>query len=125
MGILCTCNQPVIYSKEQHLEELEDKINQPKKEFTNKSTTLKSKFFTKDTTLLNHSNDNSPNKDELLLKNKLTELEIPTNQKTKNKHIENIKKNKTDINLKFLLILLVIEKLKKEKIKLIPIIIFM
>ena len=100
MGILCTCNQPVIYSKEQHLEELEDKINQPKKEFTNKSTTLKSKFFTKDTTLLNHSNDNSPNKDELLLKNKLTELEIPTNQKTKNKHIENIKKNKTDIKSK-------------------------
>ena len=106
MGILCSCQQPVIYSKEKIVMEVDDKCHLPKKEYTNKSTTLKSKFFTKDTTLKNHSNDNSPDKDEIynkILKNKLTELEIAnnhSNSKEKNKKNENIKKIKTDIKPK-------------------------
>lgn len=104
MGILCQCKQPVIYSKERTVIDIDNKdnsSNNPKKEYTNKSTTLKTKFFTKDTTLINHSNDNSPDKDELynkILKNKLTELEISNNTKDRTRHIENIKKIKTDIN---------------------------
>ena len=106
MGILCRCQQPVIYSKERIVMEVDDKYHHPKKEFTNKSTTLKSKFLTKGTTLKNHSNDNSPDKEEIynkILKNKLTELEITNNlnnSKDKIKKIENIKKIKTDIKPK-------------------------
>ena len=101
MGILCQCKQPIIYVKEKTVIELDDGSQHPKKEYTNKSTTLKSKNFTKDTTLINHSNDNSPNKDELynkILKNNLTELEISNNLKDKTRHDEKIKKNKTDVN---------------------------
>ena len=101
MGILCQCKQPVIYSKEKTVIELDNNCHHPKKEYTNKSTTLKSKFLTKGTTLINHSNDNSPDKDELynkILKNKSTELEISHNSKDKVKQGENFKKIKTDIN---------------------------
>ena len=66
MGILCTCKQPIIYSKEKQIIDIDPKIQKPKKELTNKSTTLKSKIFTKDTTFINHSNDNSPDKDEII-----------------------------------------------------------
>ena len=59
MGILCSCKQPVIYSKERQVIDIEQKIQKPAKGYTNKSTTLKSKIFTKDSTLINHSNDNS------------------------------------------------------------------
>ena len=101
MGILCQCKQPIIYAKERTVIELDEGSQLQKKEYTNKSTTLKSKFLTKDTTLINHSNDNSPDKDELynkILKNKLTELEISNNSKDKSRHGENIKKIKTDVN---------------------------
>ena len=51
MGILCQCKQPIIYAKERTVIELDEGSQHPKKEYTNKSTTLKSKFLTKDTTL--------------------------------------------------------------------------
>ena len=103
MGILCTCKQPIIYSKEKQIIDIDPKIQKPKKELTNKSTTLKSKIFTKDTTFINHSNDNSPDKDEIfnkILKNKITDLESSSNLKAKTKKNENIKKIKTDIKQK-------------------------
>ena len=120
MGILCSCQQPVIYSKERQITEIDPKIQKPAKGYTNKSTTLKSKIFTKDSTLINHSNDNSPDKDEIynkILKNKLTDLEFSTNQKIKDKNGENIKKIKTDINKKVSFNPPTPPKMKKEKNK--------
>ena len=120
MGILCSCKQPVIYSKERQVIDIEQKIQKPAKGYTNKSTTLKSKIFTKDSTLINHSNDNSPDKDELyekILKNKLTDLEYPPNQKIKDKKVENIKKIKTDIKQKVTFYPPTPSKIIKEKNK--------
>ena len=120
MGILCACKQPIIYSKERTVIEMDPKMQNPKKEFTNKSTTLKSKIFTKDTTLINHSNDNSPDKDELynkILKNKLSDQESSPNTKTKNIKTDNIKKNKTDVKPKVTFYSPVQTKVKKREIK--------
>lgn len=120
MGILCTCKQPIIYSKERTVIEIDPKMQKPKKEFTNKSTTLKSKIFTKDTTLINHSNDNSPDKDEIynkIFKNKSSDLDSSPNTKTKNIKADNIKKNKTDVKPKVTFYAPVQTKAKKREIK--------
>ena len=120
MGILCTCKQPIIYSKERTVIEIDPKMQKPKKEFTNKSTTLKSKIFTKDTTLINHSNDNSPDKDEIynkIFKNKSSDLDFSPNTKTKNIKADNIKKNKTDVKPKVTFYAPVQTKAKKREIK--------
>ena len=120
MGILCTCNQPIIYSKERTVIEIDPKIQKAKNEFTNKSTTLKSKIFTKDTTLINHSNDNSPDKDEIynkIFKNKSSDLDSFQNTKTKNIKANNIKKNKTDVKPKVSFYSPVQTKEKKREIK--------
>jgi hypothetical protein len=118
MGILCTCKQPIIDSKERTVIEIDPKMQKPKKEFTNKSTTLKSKIFTKDTTLINHSNDNSPDKDEIynkIFKNKSSDLDSSPNTKTKNIKADNIKKIKLMLNPKLLFMLQFKRKQKKEK----------
>ena len=120
MGILCRCNQPVIYSKEKHVIEIDPKNENPKKEFTNKSTTLKSKILTKDTTLINHSNNNSPDKDDIynkILKNKLTDLESSTNLKIKDKKSDKIKKNKTEVKPKVSFLSKTQTKIKNEELK--------
>ena len=117
MGILCSCYQPVIYSKERHDIEVEPKNPNPK-DFTNKST-LKSKFLTKDTTLINHSNDNSPDKDEICqktIKNKLTEIEI-NNIKLKERTSKRFIKNPTDIKTNVTFNLTTPTKIKKREIK--------
>ena len=120
MGILCRCNQPVIYSKEKHVIEIDPKNENPKKEFTNKSTTLKSKILTKDTTLINHINKNSPDKDDIynkILKNKLTDLESSTNLKIKDKKGDKIKKNKTEVKPKVSFLSKTQTKIKNEELK--------
>ena len=119
MGILCSCYQPVIYSQQNKDIEVDHNIPNPKY-FANKSTS-KSKFLTKDTTLINHSNNNSPDKDDLCqktIKNKFTELESNnTKFRAKTNNNKRFKKNETDIKANVTFNSSTPTKIKKEENK--------
>ena len=93
MGVLCSCTQLIIYSKEKKDIEINQK-NEEQRNISNKITNLKAKYkekhLTKDSTLVNYSNINNNSPDHYdsnknLVKNNLTEMEQQNNSKIKNK----------------------------------------
>ena len=93
MGVFCTCGQTEIYSKGKIDLEINSKISNPKN-ISNKAVNIKSKYkekhLTKDSTLVNYSNNNnSPDYHETnkVSRNNLSEL-CPQNN-SKNKETKN------------------------------------
>ena len=111
MGVvLCSCTQQIIASKQKHDVELSPKISNPIN-VSNRASNLKTKFkenkekhLTKDSTLVNYSNNNnSPDYHEtnkVIPKTNLLEIEGHNNSnknEIKNSKTNEIKENKNDI----------------------------
>ena len=78
MGVLCSCNQVTIYVKEKQDVEINPKV-QIQKNISNQNVSLKAKYrekhLTKDSTLLNNSNNNYSQDYHESNKHNLTEIE--------------------------------------------------
>ena len=100
MGVLCTCTQAIIYSRQKNDIEINPKITN-NKNISNKATNFKSKYkekhLTKDSTLVNYNNNNSPDNHESN-KNNLSELEPQSNSNKKEKKQNNKNSNSNDKN---------------------------
>ena len=93
MGVLCSCTQAIIYAKEKQDIEIIPKVSS-QKNISNQNTNLKSKYrekhLTKDSTLVNYSNnnnspDNNHESNKILTKNYLTEIEHHKNNNSNDK----------------------------------------
>ena len=101
MGVLCTCTQAIIYSRQKNDIEINPKITN-NKNISNKATNFKSKYkekhLTKDSTLVNYNNNNNSPDNHESNKNNLSELEHQSNSNKKEKKQNNKNSNSNDKN---------------------------
>ena len=93
MGVLCSCTQTIIYIKQNQEVDINPKFSSQKNiSSKNLKSKYKEKYLTKDSTLVNYSNNNSPDFHESnknLTKHNITEEKEPQSNLNKKEKIHN------------------------------------